>query len=105
MIEYIIPVVVTISVAILCFIAFRFNRVSKGLPIINQIAIVRNKKVDEWKYAAGSPWIKEYFVKFEVENKILDVKRLDYENLYIEDKGQLYYQRKGKTLLFVNFIK
>lgn len=108
-VENIIPIIVVIAVAIITFMAFRINQVSKRLPIITQTAIVRNKKIDEWKYAAGSPVIKEYIVNFELENNMLvDIKvakRVDYENLFIEDKGQLYYQKKGKTLLYVDFVK
>ncbi len=74
MLEVIIPIVVFLVIVLICFIVWRLNRLDKNKPFISSNAIVRKKRIDEWKNSVNSPLIKEYYVTFEIEGSDVKLK-------------------------------
>ncbi|MEK3885853.1 hypothetical protein [Paenibacillus sp. PL2-23] len=74
LLEVIIPIVVFLVIVLICFIVWRLNRLDKNKPFISSNAIVRKKRIDEWKNSVNSPLIKEYYVTFEIEGSDVKLK-------------------------------
>lgn len=103
-----IPVMVFILIAIGGIIIRRSTKLNKRLPLNVVNASVKEKRIDKWKGTVGSPWVKEYYIDFDVEGEVIPIKVVkfaDYNNVEVSDKGILTYQKNLLYKIFISFEK
>lgn len=100
------PIIVFIFIACIGIFHWRSTRLNKNIPLYKVHATVKKKRIDEWKSSPHSPLIQDYYVEFDSQNQLIELKvitKLGYEKINVGEHGVLSYQKNKFYKILIDF--